>query len=218
MDQRASEADRSDVLQFNLDASDEPLHLTGPLGAKLFVSSDAIDTDFTCKLSDVFPTGEVRLLQDGAFRMRWREKGVVPVPMTNGEVYEIDMTLWNTSFVLAPGHTLRVSISSSNYPRFSVNANNMVLLNDTSYPGQNITAKNTLYHSAQYPSQVLLPVVTSADLPRIDDIKSSVLAAYPQLAEDGLIEDILERAGKGELLNYPHSKPLPADLRRSAQQ
>jgi predicted acyl esterase len=62
MDQ--SEVDkRGDVLKFQTPALSEELALMGPLMATLFVSSDAIDTDFTVKISDVYPTGEVRILQ-----------------------------------------------------------------------------------------------------------------------------------------------------------
>lgn len=56
--------ERSDVLTFTTEVVSEELALTGPLLATLYVSSDAIDTDFMVKISDVYPTGEVRILQD----------------------------------------------------------------------------------------------------------------------------------------------------------
>jgi len=69
--------------------------------------------------------------------MRWREQtSTTPVYMVPGEVYEVRVSLWNTSYIVAPGHALRVSISSSNAPRFSVNRNNGLLLNDPAYPGK----------------------------------------------------------------------------------
>ena len=114
-----SEVDtRDDVLTFTTPLYEDELALTGPLTAVLYVSSDCIDTDFTVKISDVYPTGEVRLIQDSALRMRWREKGLEPVYMEQGQIYEIEMTLWNTSYVIAPGHAIRFSVSSSNYPRY----------------------------------------------------------------------------------------------------
>lgn len=119
MDQ--SEIDkRSDVLNFQTTVFTEELPLTGPLFATIYVSSDAIDTDFMTRVSDVYPTGEVRLLTDNAVRMRWRDGGVNPVYMEAGKVYPISMALWNTSYILAPGHALRVSISSSNNPRYYI--------------------------------------------------------------------------------------------------
>lgn len=170
---------RDDTITFTTQPYNEELPLTGPLIANLFVSSDAIDTDFTVKISDIYPTGEARLIQDSAFRMRWRDGGLTPVYMTKDEVYSITVSLWNTSYIVAPGHALRVSISSSNYPRFSVNRNNGLVLADSEYPGQNITAKNVIYHSEKYPSSFLLPVVTKRSLPKIHNIIDEVTKSYP---------------------------------------
>lgn len=178
---------RSDVLTFETSPFPSELALTGPLFATLYVSSDAVDTDFMVKISDVYPTGEVRLIQDNAVRMRWREGGVEPVLMKKREVYEVNMNLWNTSYILAPGHSLRVSVTSSNNPRFSVNPNNGLRLNDPKYPGQNITATNTLYTSSRYRSKVTLPVVNRLQIPKIHLIKE-VQTAYPQLTNEFIVK------------------------------
>jgi hypothetical protein len=83
---------------------------------------------------------------------------------------------------------LRVSVSSSNYPRFSVNPNNGVLLADPTYPGVNITATNTLFHSPKYPSRVILPVVNKKkQLPEVHVVKA-MKAAYPSLITDESIQ------------------------------
>lgn len=174
---------RADVLTFTTDVFTEELPLTGPLFATLYVSSDAVDTDFMVKISDVFPTGEVRILQDNALRMRWRDGGLKPVPVVKGEVYQLEINIWNTSYVVAPGHALRFAVASSNYPRFSINPNNGLLLADASYPGENITATNTLYHSAEYPSKFSLPVVQKSQLPEMDVIRET-REAFPQITND----------------------------------
>ena len=182
MDQ--SEVDkRADVLTFQTETFSKELPLTGPIMATIYVSSDAKDTDFTVKVSDVYPDGKALILQDNAIRMRWREGGLTPVYMKKGEVYELELNLWNTSYIVAPGHALRFSISSSNYPRFSVNSNNGILLADPAYPGPNITANNVLYHSARYPSRVSLPVVAKHQLPVVHVLKE-VQEMYPMLTED----------------------------------
>lgn len=182
LDQSAVDG-RADVLTFQTEPVSDALYLTGPLLATLFVSSSAVDTDFTVKISDVYPTGQALLLQDNAIRMRWREDGAQPVMMTRGEVYEVSINLWNTSYALAPGHALRVSVSSSNYPRFSVNPNNGLLLADPAYPGKNITATNVLHHSTRYPSRVTLPIVSRLQQPEVHILKV-VGEAYPLLTED----------------------------------
>ena len=182
MDQTVADS-RSDILVFETEILEEPLYLTGPLFATLYVSSDAIDTDFMVKVSDVYPTGEARLIQDNALRMRWREGGLNPVYMEKGEVYKIEINIWNTSFVIAPGHSLRFTVASSNWPRFSVNPNNGILLVDEKYPGENITATNSLFHSLKYPSKFSLPVVRQHQLPKVNVIKE-VQVAYPDITTD----------------------------------
>jgi hypothetical protein len=173
---------RSDVLTFQTPLMTEELAISGGIYATLYVSSDAIDTDFTVKVSDVYPTGEARILQDNAVRMRWREGGLDAVYMEKDQIYKMEMNLWNTSYVVAPGHALRFSVSSSNFPRFSVNPNNGLLLADPQYPGENITALNTLYHSSEYPSHVTLPIVSKSQLPEVNILKE-VQTMYPMLDE-----------------------------------
>lgn len=191
---------RPDVVTFQTEVLTEELPLTGPLFAKLYVSSDAIDTDFMVKISDVYPTGEARILQDNGLRMRWRHglNSGVPDYLNKGEVYPITMSLWNTSYVVAPGHALRVSISSSNWPRFSPNPNNGLLLKDPAYPGTNITATNTIYHSERYPSSIVLPVVKKFQIPNVHVVRET-LDDYPKLADKeflGVAMTALERMTK----------------------
>ncbi len=183
--------DRTDVLSFTTEVFTSELALSGGISATIYVSSDAIDTDFMVKISDVYPTGEVRILQDNAVRMRWRNDGDKPEYLEKNTVYPVEMNLWNTSYIVAPGHALRFSISSSNFPRFSVNGNNGLLLDDENYPGPNIVATNTLYHSLRYPSKISLPVVNKRQIPQVHVLKE-LQAAYPVLTD----EFIKEQAAK----------------------
>ena len=175
---------RSDVLVFQTPVMDEELPLTGALNGHMYVGSDAIDTDFMVRVSDVYPTGEARLIQDSAVRMRWRNGGETPQYLTKGAIYPADISLWNTSYVVAPGHALRFAVSSSNYPRFSLNNNNGLLLAADEYPGANITATNSIYHSSAYPSYFELPVVTKHQLPKLHDLKSEFETSYPDMDYD----------------------------------
>jgi len=180
LDQAAIDT-RSDVITFQTPVQSDPLYLTGAINGYLYVSSDAIDTDFMVRVSDVYPTGEARLIQDSAVRMRWRHGGVTPQFLTAGSVYPVEMSLWNTSYVVAPGHALRFAISSSNAPRFSVNPNNGLLLSDAGYPGQAITATNSIYHSHAYPSYFSLPVVKKMQIPPTRGLEAEFKLAYPQV-------------------------------------
>jgi len=190
------------VLVFQTAPAANEVAYTGAINGHLWLSSDAIDTDFMVRISDVYPNGEAHLLQDSAVRMRWRNGGTTPQYLKAGEVYPTSISLWNTSYVLAPGHSLRFAISSSNYPRFSLNANNGLLLADPAYPGVNITATNTVHHSAEFASYIEMPVVAKAQMPKIHNIRSEWEAAYPQIS----YEDVLAR-GPALLaklqINYP---------------
>ena len=64
LDQGTVEA-RADVLVYSTPPLEEPLEVTGPVRAVLYVGSDAPDTDFTRKLVDVYPDGKAYNLADG---------------------------------------------------------------------------------------------------------------------------------------------------------
>ena len=74
------------------------------------------------------------------------------------------------------------------------NPNNGVLLADPAYPGQNITATNSLFHSLKYPSKVTLPVVRKMDIPNVHVLKQ-VQTAYPLLT-DAVIAKLSEKINK----------------------
>jgi len=114
-----------------------------------------------------FPNGTSLLVQDGLTRMRWRE-GLNGVPqwITPNEVYEITVSLLNTSYVFASGHAIRVTVTSSNSPRFLVNPNNGKLI---SQGGSNMTAVNVVYvGGAKSNSYITLPKVDVGKLPRVN--------------------------------------------------
>jgi putative CocE/NonD family hydrolase len=154
---------RNDVLVFQTAPLEQDMEVTGPLVVKLWASSDAPDTDFTAKLVDVYPpnadySGGVELnIGDSIVRARFREGVDSPEKlMTPGTVYPFTIALYPTSLVFKKGHRIRVDISSSNFPRFDVNPNTGEPLNDNR---RERVATNTVYHDAQHPSQILLPVV-----------------------------------------------------------
>ena len=154
--------DRPDVLVYTSDPLPEPYVITGPLWSTLYVASSANDTDFTVKLMVEDASGANILIQDGIIRMRWREHELEPTPMVPGDVYEVQVGLWNTSFAINTGNRIKVAISSSNYPRFSINPNNGLPL---LAHGPNITAMNTLHLGPATPSHFTLPMVKLSQLP-----------------------------------------------------
>src|ERR1700722_18316700 len=187
IDQRAVEK-RKDVLVYTSAPMKQDLEVTGPIRVMLFASSSALDTDFTAKLVDVFPDGEARNLTDGILRMRYRE-GLEKAELSEpGKVYPLVIDAGVTSNVFLAGHSIRVEISSSNFPRFDRNPNTGGPLADETVLQK---AQQMVYHSRQYPSHILLPVIpenearrltpelTSASEARYGAKRSSVLSAKP---------------------------------------
>jgi predicted acyl esterase len=159
MDQRKVES-RGDVLLFTSDTLREPVEITGRVKARLFVSSDCPDTDFTVKLTDVYPDGRSMLLTDGILRTRFRESIERESFLEPGKVYELTVDLWSTSIVFNRGHKVRLAVSSSNAPRFDPNPN-------TGHPfradRQTRVATNTLHLSKRHPSHIIMPVYDGPD-------------------------------------------------------
>ena len=154
-DQRPVEY-RSDVLVFTSEPLTEDLEVTGPVSVTLYASTDGPDTDFTAKLVDVHPDGYAVNLCDGIVRGRYRRSTARQELLEPGAIYELTIDLWPTSNVFLEAHRIRVDISSSNFPRFDRN------LNTGDVPGRGTemrTANQTVYHDAEHPSHILLPVI-----------------------------------------------------------
>ncbi|MFI5310680.1 MAG: CocE/NonD family hydrolase [Gemmatimonadales bacterium] len=158
MDQRQTEA-RPDVLVFTTEPFKEGTEMTGPITPTLYVSSDAKDTDFTVKVIDVAPDGTAYNLDESIQRMRYRDGYDKPlVWMEPGKVYKVALQPLNTSNWFAPGHRLRIEVSSSNFPRFDRNLNTGGKNYDET---KGVVAHNVVHHSAQYPSALMVTVVKS---------------------------------------------------------
>ena len=155
-------SERPDVLVFQTEPLAEPVEVTGPATVYLWVSSSALDTDFTAKLVDVhpanedYPDGYDMLLNDSVIRCRYREgfdrevllEPDVPVPVT--------ITLPPTSNTFDVGHRIRVDISSSNWPRLDVNPNTGEPIGRHTHQ---VVAEQTVYVDADRPSHIVLPVI-----------------------------------------------------------
>jgi predicted acyl esterase len=153
-DQRKVES-RDDVLVFTTDVLQEPIEVTGRIAAKLFISSDCPDTDFTVKLADVYPDGRSVLVTDGILRTRFRESFQDEKFLEPSKVYEISVDLWSTSLIFNKGHKVRVAVSSSNSPRFDPNPNTGHAFRADK---ETRVATNTIYFSEKYPSRIMLPI------------------------------------------------------------
>ena len=151
-------AGRDDILHYVTEPLEGRLEVTGPLELRIFVSSSAQDTDFVARLIDIHPSGYAALLADGVLRMRYRESLSKPELLVPGRVYEVRFSLGATSNAFLPGHRICLALSSSSFPRFDYNTNTGGdISRETGRDGQ--VAINAVYHDAQHPSYLLLPIV-----------------------------------------------------------
>ena len=132
------------------------MEVTGPIEVVLYAATDGLDTDWTAKLVDVSPTGYAKNLCDGIIRARYRDGLDDPKLLESSQVYEYKIEVGVTGNVFQKGHSIRLEISSSNFPRFDRNPNTGKTLGvDTELR----TARQTVHHSREHPSHILLPVV-----------------------------------------------------------
>ena len=66
---------RPDVLVYSTDPLTNDFEVTGPVTATLYVSTTAVNTDFTVKLVDVYPDGKAYNVSDGILRRTFLTPG-----------------------------------------------------------------------------------------------------------------------------------------------
>jgi uncharacterized protein len=148
--------ERNDVLVFSTEPLREAVEVTGPISASLWIASSAPDTDFTVKLLDVHSDGTARLLTDGIQRARYRHSDTEPEFLVPGEPTMLVVDLGVTANVFKVGHRIRLEVSSSNFPRWDRNPNTGGII---AAEPELRTADQTVFHDADRPSHVLLPVI-----------------------------------------------------------
>jgi uncharacterized protein len=138
LDMTRSYAGLGDGVTFLLPAQDEDMEVTGPLAAKLFVSSETADADlfvvvrlFSPDLREVVFPGALdphTPIAQGWLRAshrkldRRRSTFYQPYhphdeiePLQPGEIYELDIEIWPTSIVIPAGYRLALTVRGRDY-------------------------------------------------------------------------------------------------------
>jgi len=177
---------RSDVVVFDSAALQEELPVVGRIKAKLFVSSNASDTDFVVTLSDVTPGWfgssigkKSMLVRYGALRMRWRDSDrVLAAPLSKDTIYPIEVDLMTIAYIFPKGHQIRIAVSSAAAPHYDPNFNTGKF-SPADKSDSPVVALNAIHFGPRYPSSVSLPVVERSDIPpnyRFHDIRAETQA------------------------------------------
>ena len=98
----------------------------------------------------------MNLVQDGILRTSHRTSDASP--LVPGDVYELDIDLWATSYVVSAGHRLRVEVSSSDFNRYDRNPNTGAPFGRETQPR---VAHQTVFSGAAHPSFVEVSVAPS---------------------------------------------------------
>ncbi len=171
-DQRFA-ARRPDVLVYESEILMDSVTLAGPLIADLFVSLTTTDADFVVKLIDVFPDdfkypdsvkidypmgGYQMLVRAEIMRGSFRNSFENPEPFTVGKISEVKFEMPDVAHSFQKGHRIMVQIQSTWFPLADRNPQQFI---DSYHCTSNDLIKSTIsiYHDAQHPSTILLPVL-----------------------------------------------------------
>jgi putative CocE/NonD family hydrolase len=148
---------REDVVVYSTKVLEEPVEVTGPLSAVLYLSTSAPATDFIVRLIDVQPDGtphNVFLTYANPFRTQW-VKAAETGP-EDARILKAEISLPPTSNLFRVGHRIRVEIASAAAPRHhGLNVEPGTELSAT----RGNVARQTIYHDQAHPSHIVLPVI-----------------------------------------------------------
>jgi hypothetical protein len=200
-DQRADEAYS---LTYTSPPLGEEVRLLGWPRVVLHACSSAKVATFVAKLADVAPDGSSALIVDGSLNGTRRESLTDPKPMAPGEIYELNIPMNPTGWVLKPGHRLRLAISGSDFPNL--------------WPTSE-KATNRIYRGGKYPSRIILPVVDApkteaprfAPPPRLN----AVVRSYGQPPQQEVLYDQI--TGAVTVLNRASGTMILPDNRGQVQ-
>jgi putative CocE/NonD family hydrolase len=163
---------RDDVLVYTSEPLSEAMDIIGPLQAVLYVASEGRDTDFTAKLVELRADGYARIIEEGIIRASTRS-GTQRELLEPDTIYRLVVELGSTAIRIPAGSSLRVEISSSNFPKYDRNPNT----GEDPLKAPTLRAvQQRVYHGEEHPSHIVLPVLQ----PTTD--------ASPQTTDNGAVD------------------------------
>jgi putative CocE/NonD family hydrolase len=169
---------RPDVLTWETEPLTKDVRVAGDVVAHFFASSTGTDADWVVKLIDVQPEnatstipaevadpartvdlgGYELMIANEVFRSRFLHGFENPKPIPANEVLEYNLDLHTTDHVFQRGHKIMVQIQSSWFPIIDRNPQKFVTNIFAASASDYTPATQRIYHSAAYPSSILLPL------------------------------------------------------------
>ena len=148
--------DRSDLLFYRSARLESALTVIGEVNLDLYISSDALDTDFVAKLCVEDPAGTVTCLTIGSLRCRYRESWADPQPLAPGDIARIRLQMGHIGYVFPASSRVCLLITSSDFPRIFPHPNTLAPPWSNAEP---IVAHNAVHHGRDNLSCLNLPVI-----------------------------------------------------------
>jgi predicted acyl esterase len=146
--------DDAGSLTFTSPALEQPLAIAGLPRVRLAVRVDAPLANWTARLEDVAPDGEVALVTGGIVNGTQYRSTTSPERLVPGREYPLDFELHFTTWTFQPGHRIRLAVSNAQFP----------MVWPTPYPLTSTVITGTTRSQVELP---LIPVdAPVADLPR----------------------------------------------------
>jgi putative CocE/NonD family hydrolase len=147
---------RPDVISFVTAPLEHDMNILGKIVVKLFVSSNVEDTSFTAKLMEVYPDGKAYNIRSGITTLAYRQGADVQrMSYSPDSIVEVRIDFWDIFWKLHTGSRLRIDISSSDFPQYSIHTNYAGVW---SMQEEARVAEQTLYFGPDTLSQVLIPL------------------------------------------------------------
>ncbi len=146
---------RDDVVTFISKPFEEDIDLVGNIKVLLNVSSDAPDTCIAVKIMEEIQ-GQYFNICDGISTIRFRAGNGMAREYTPHDVTQLKIEMWPVAWKVSAGSTIRVDISSSNFPMYNIHRNHDEIW---SLQEEDCITFNTLMYGGDYPSCILLPAL-----------------------------------------------------------
>nr|WP_316791578.1 CocE/NonD family hydrolase [Pedobacter frigoris] len=171
-DQRFA-ARRPDVRTFQTDALTEDITLTGPVLAKLVVSTTGTDADYVVKLIDVYPEdasnpspnpknvimgGYQMMVRGEIMRGKYRNSFEKPEPFVPGQITKVNYTLPDIAHTFKKGHRIMIQIQNSWFPLADRNPQQFMDIYKAE-PGDFIKATHRIFHDVYNSSAITVNVL-----------------------------------------------------------
>jgi putative CocE/NonD family hydrolase len=160
---------RPDQLTWSMAPLTKTLTVTGDVEADLWASTSGTDADWVVKLIDAYPvdptlgkmSGYQLMVAEEIFRGRYRTGFEHPQAIQANTSLEYTWSLHGVDHAFLPGHRILVEVQSTWFPLYDRNPQTFLANIMKAQPGDFHAATQSIYASADHPSHLVVPVVST---------------------------------------------------------